>query len=99
MEEKLRKGLESLGKKLTESRSKSIKVTVSLYITTSWVVVDVFDRWVLTIKQLPPAEGQDENYINKTSDTLRSRIIAIAEEVQVEGIMRVESEVRLLEDP
>ena len=80
MESKLEKALENLSKKLSESHSKSLKLTVSFFNPT-WPSPDIYDKWVFGIKQVPPAEGQDENYINKITATLRNRMAVIAVEV------------------
>ena len=77
MEEALEHSLENIGKKLNESRSKSVKLILSLYNST-WGFKDVFEKWTLCIKQMSPTEGQDENYIGKVSETLRNRMKEIA---------------------
>jgi len=79
METKIEKSFENLSKKLSDSHSKSIKITMTFY-TTSWAIKDIFEKWVFGINQLPPAEGQDENYINKATEILQSRMIQIANE-------------------
>eukprot|EP00826_Nyctotherus_ovalis_P036257 TRINITY_DN3200_c0_g2_i1.p2 TRINITY_DN3200_c0_g2~~TRINITY_DN3200_c0_g2_i1.p2 ORF type:complete len:171 (-),score=42.73 TRINITY_DN3200_c0_g2_i1:42-554(-) len=79
MEEILEHSLENIGKKLNESRLKSMKIVLSLY-NSSWGFKDVFEKWTLNIKQVTAAEGQDENYIGKVSETLRARMKEVAVE-------------------
>ena len=79
MEESLENSLGNIGKKINDSHLKSVKILLTFF-NSKWGLKEEFEKWILTIKQISPAEGQDESYIGKVSEVLTNRMRDIAVE-------------------